>query len=133
MKINYYIKDLKYTAILTLGYHNYIEILFLKSLWKTDLTDKKTIEKEDFDNILREFIDNIKNKKEIKYFRLSHNIVLLEAVFDSKYLKMDYSKDDMLELNLYSGNFYSYFDSYYKYRESSPKEYLKILNDWIYA
>lgn len=81
MKINYYIKDLKYTAILTLGYHNYIKILFLKSLWKADLTDKKTLEREDFDNILREFIDNIKNKKEIKYFRISHNIVLLQAIF----------------------------------------------------
>lgn len=86
MKINYYIKDLKYPTILTLGYYNYIEILFLKTSWKTDLTDKKTLEREDFDNIMREFIDNIKNKKEIKYFRLSHNVVLLESVFDSKYL-----------------------------------------------
>ena len=132
MKINYYIKDLKYTAILTLGYHNYIEILFLKSLWKADLTDKKTLEKEDFENILiREFIDKIKNKKEIKDFRISRNIVVLEAIFDSKYLKIDYSKDDRLELSLYSGKFYSYFDSYYKYRELSPKYYLEILDKWI--
>lgn len=53
MKVNYYIKDLKYPTILTLGYYNYIEILFLKTSWKTDLTDKKTLEREDFDNILK--------------------------------------------------------------------------------
>ena len=131
MKINYYIKDLKYPTIITLGYYNYIEILFLKTSWKTDLTDKKILEREDFDNILRDFIDNIKNKKEIKYFRLSPNRVLIEAVFDSKYLKIDYSKDDRLELNLYLGNYYSYFNDYYKYHESSPKEFLEILNEWI--
>ena len=131
MRINYYIKGLKYTSILTIGYHNFIKLEFLKTSFKPDLTGKYILEREDFDNILKEFVDNIKNKKEIKYFILSHNIVLLEAVFDSKYLKIDYSKDDELELYLYSGNYYSYFDSYYKYRESSPNEYLEILNDWL--
>lgn len=131
MRINYYIKGLKYTSILTIGYYNFIKVEFLKTSFKPDLTEKYILEREDFDNILREFVDNIKNKKEIKYFRLSHNVVLLESVFDSKYLEIDYSKDDRLELNLYSGNYCSYFDSYYEYLESSPKEFIEILNEWI--
>lgn len=131
MRINYYIKGLKYTSILTIGYYSFIKVEFLKTSFKPDLTGKYILEREDFDNILKEFIDNIKNKKEIKYFRLSHNLVLLEAVFDSKYLHIDYSKDDELELYLYSGNYSSYFNDYYKYNESSPKEFLEILNEWI--
>ena len=131
MRINYYIKGLKYTSILTIGYYNFIKVEFLKTSFKPDLTGKYILEREDFDNILREFVDNIKNKKEIKYFRLSHNVVLLESVFDSKYLEIDYSKDDRLELNLYSGNYCSYFDSYYEYHESSTKEFIEILNEWI--
>lgn len=131
MRINYYIKGLKYTSILTIGYYSFIKVEFLKTSFKPDLTGKYILEREDFDNILKEFIDNIKNKKEIKYFRLSHNLVLLEAVFDSKYLQIDYSKDGELELYLYSGNYSSYFNDYYKYNESSPKEFLEILNEWI--